>query len=299
MNPIPNITLEQWQTLVAIVEQGGYSQAAACLHKSQSAVTYAVQKIEELLGVKIFTLQGRKAMLTPAGQMLYRRARSLLDEAFGLEKTARTLSAGWEPEIRIAVEILFPNALLLQALSRFGNESRHTRIEVYESVLSGTSEALLERKVDIAISPVIPPGFMGDRLFALKMIAVAHPDHPLHHMDQELTYRDLRDHRHLLVRDSGMRRGQWVFSVEVDQRWTFSHTATSIKAACAGHGFAWFPETHMSDELRSGLLKPLPLREGRERNVELYLILADPNGAGPGARRLVELLREEAAAFSV
>ncbi len=50
----PHITLEQWRALIAVVEAGGYAQAALSLNKSQSAVTYSVQKIEEMLGVEVF-----------------------------------------------------------------------------------------------------------------------------------------------------------------------------------------------------------------------------------------------------
>ncbi len=92
----PRITLEQWEALLAVVDAGSYAKAAERLHKTQSTVTYAVQKIESLLDVKAFDIQGRKAVLTPTGQLLYRRARVLLDEASGLETAARRLSAGWE-----------------------------------------------------------------------------------------------------------------------------------------------------------------------------------------------------------
>src|ERR687895_1666972 len=97
----PRVTLEQWEALVAVVDAGGYAQAAERLSKSQSSVSYLVQKLESLLGVKAFEIQGRKAVLTPTGQLLYRRARVLLEEAGGLESAARRVSAGWEPELRI------------------------------------------------------------------------------------------------------------------------------------------------------------------------------------------------------
>ncbi|HWM27010.1 MAG TPA: LysR family transcriptional regulator, partial [Woeseiaceae bacterium] len=109
----PRISLEQWRCLIAVVDAGGYAQAAAALHKSQSSVTYAVQKLEALLGVEAFVIEGRKAVLTPTGRMLYRRARVLLEDAGGLERAARKSSAGWEAEIWLAVEILFPAWLLL------------------------------------------------------------------------------------------------------------------------------------------------------------------------------------------
>src|ERR1700752_3400007 len=109
MSGVPKITLEQWRALLAVVDADGYAQAAESLHKSQSAVTYAVQKLEALLGVKVFEVMGRKAPLTATGQVLYRRAKALLDEAGSLEGAASDLAAGWEPELRLAVEIIFPS----------------------------------------------------------------------------------------------------------------------------------------------------------------------------------------------
>ena len=288
----PHITLEQWRSLIAIVDAGGYAQAAEALFKSQSAVTYAVQKIESLLGVKAFEIQGRKAILTPTGQMLYRRALALVDEANDLERAAHTLSAGWEAVIHIAAEILFPSRLLLACLGRFGQESPRTRVELIESVIGGTSDALLKGSADLAILPQLPPGFLGDLLIRIRLLAVAHADHPLHHHGRELTYRDLRAYRHLVVRDSGAKRDQRAVTVEVDQRWTVGQVATSIQAVCMGYGFAWLPEEHIREELRTGMLRPLPLREGGTREVPLYLVLANPDFAGPGVRRLAEIIRK-------
>ena len=105
MTPRSRISLDQWRALRAVVEAGGYAPAAATLNRSQPAVTYAVQKLEQTLGVKVFEIRGRKARLTPVGEVLYRRARALIDEAGALEHAARDLAAGWEPELRLAVEI--------------------------------------------------------------------------------------------------------------------------------------------------------------------------------------------------
>ena len=286
----PRISLEQWRSLLAVVDAGGYAQAAVALHKSQSAVTYAVQKMESLLEVKIFEVIGRKARLTATGQVLYRRAKALLDEAGALEGAAGSLAAGWEPELKLAVEIVFPTWLLLEALSRFAKERPDTRVELYETVLSGTDELLLERRVDLAIGSAVPAGFAGDRLMPVRFIAVAHPHHPLHHLGRELTLQDLRKYRHLVIRDSGSQRrgGTWLGA---EQIWTMSQKATSIHAATLGLGFAWFPEDTIRNELASGALAPLPLREGGERWADLYLVFADRDYAGPGARRLAEIIR--------
>ena len=119
MPSTPRITLEQWRALQSVVEAGGYAEAAEALHKSQSTLSYAVQKIERLLDVRVFEIKGRKAVLTEAGQVLYRRARTLLEEAAMLEHGAAAMAQDWQPEIRIAVEILFPTWLLLECLAEF------------------------------------------------------------------------------------------------------------------------------------------------------------------------------------
>jgi DNA-binding transcriptional LysR family regulator len=293
--PSLRITLEQWRCLVAVVESGGYAQAAATLHKSQSSITYALQKLEAALGAKAFVIVGRKAVLTPTGQMLYRRARTLLEDASGLERAGRKLSAGWEAEISLAVEVVFPTWLLLECLNRFGTESPQTRIELLETVLGGTPEALQSGGVDLAVSPDVPPGFSGEPLMPVHFIPAAHPNHPLHRLGREITSRDLRKHRHLVVRDSGSRRDKRARTIEVEQRWTVTNMPTSIGAACRGYGFAWFPEDKIRGELAEGSLKPLPLRGGRRRTVQLYLIFTDPDAAGPGTLRLAEIIREKTA----
>jgi len=286
----PKITLDQWSVLQEVVECGSYAKAAERLHRSQSTLSYAIRQIERLAAVQVFTLQGRKAELTSAGEALYRQGKKLVEEAHRVERLAAELAAGWESEIVLAVEIVFPTWLLLECLGEFAKERPQTRIELFESVLGGTEEAVLERRVDFAIGPSIPQGFLGDRLMQVRFVAAAHPDHPLHHLGRAVTMSDLKQHRHLLVRETGSRRTS-APSLVADERWTVSNKATSIRAACMGLGFAWFPEENIRDELREGKLKVLPLQEGGQRYSDLYLIFADPEAVRPGARRLAQIIR--------
>src|SRR5262245_10825700 len=116
------ITLDQWSALVSVVESGGYAKAAEALHKSQSTLTYAIQQLEHLLGVKAFERRGRKSVLTPAGELLYRRGKGLIEEAGRLELAAGSLAQGWEAQIRIAAEIVFPTWLLIRCLGEFSKQ---------------------------------------------------------------------------------------------------------------------------------------------------------------------------------
>ena len=289
----PRITLEQWRALQAVVEAGGYAQAAERLHKSQSTLTYAVQQIQKLLGLKVFEIRGRKAVLTEAGQVLYRRARTLLEEAALLERGAAQMTQEWQPEIRLAVEVIFPTWLLLESLEAFARERPETRIELYETVLSGTQELLTEGRVDLAIGSLEGAGISGMALMPVRFIAVAAPSHPLHHLGRELTERDLKRHRRIFIRDTGTQRKPEVSGVEL--RWTVSNKATSIRAVTMGLGFAWLPEETILPELRAGQLKALPLEGGSHRSAQLFASFSDPEFPGRDVARLAEILRERAA----
>lgn len=294
-DPIPRITLEQWHILQAVVDHGGFAQAAEALHRSQSSVSYAIAKLQERLPVPVLIQSGRKAKLTEAGELLLRRARALLEQAHGLERLAASLAQGWEPEIRLAVEVIFPPTLLFEALGRFADASRadahEVRVQLFESVLSGTDEALLSHRVDLAITTRVPPGFLGRALSTVEFLAVAAPSHPLHRLGRPLGEQDLKAHRQLVVRDSGQFRQQDSGWLAAEQRWTVSHLRTSIMAVRQGLGFAWIPREHIQEELARGELLPLPLAEGGSRRIPLYLVLADSDNAGPATRELARTLR--------
>ena len=53
-------TLEQWRMFKAVVEYGGYAQAADAIHKSQSTISYGVHKLQEQLGVQLLEVEGRQ-----------------------------------------------------------------------------------------------------------------------------------------------------------------------------------------------------------------------------------------------
>jgi DNA-binding transcriptional LysR family regulator len=291
------VSLEQWRALLAVIDAGGYARAAELLNKSQSSVSYAISQLESALGVAVFELQGRKAVATPAGELLYRRARLLLEQAERLEKSAECLAVKVEPLVRIAADLLIPANKVLACMAIFALKFPDTRIEMFESVLSGTEEALLQRQVDLAIGSRVPTGFVGEKLLTIQMRGISTPDHPLQHLGRPATFDDMRQYRQIIIRDSGLYRRHSEGWQGAEQRWTVGHIKTSLEAIRMGLGYAWLPEAYVYDDIAAGRLCYLPVDIGAVREVATYLTFADRELAGPATRYLAEVLKTELPKF--
>jgi len=289
---LPKTTLEQWRVLQAIVDHGGFAQAAEALHRSQSSISYAVARLQEQLGVDLLVIDGRKARLTDHGRALLAAAGELLTDAQRLEGLAASLMQGWEPEIRVVVDVVFPNALLLQVLSAFMRIAPQTRIQLKEVVLSGAEEALQGQEADVVIGTRVPSTHLGDHLLDIQFIAVAHPDHALHRLGRALDAEDLRRELQVVLRDSGTVKPRDEGWLGATQRWTVSSLQTSVSMVGAGLGFAWLPKHLIASQLANGTLVPLPLAEGGTRQVSLYLLFGKPGRPGRGASELAEVIRQ-------
>lgn len=288
----PKISLEQWAAFKAVVDEGSFARAADALNKSQSAISYALSKLEQQLPTPVLVQQGRKAVLTDAGQQLYRHATDLLNQAANVENAAQYLASGWESEVVIAVDALFTMSAIFCALQRFSLEHPHTRLRILETTLSGTEEALFTRQADLVLTAHVPPGFLGTKLGSVTMVPIASAHHPLAQREQNrsLTEAQLSQHRQIVLRDTGTKREQNVGWLRAEQRWTVSHPSSSIEAVKNGLGFAFLPREKLTTELEKGELVELKLSEAIERHITLYLIKTAGSNAGPAAQAIAEEL---------
>ncbi|MBT8766564.1 LysR family transcriptional regulator [Metapseudomonas boanensis] len=287
----PRVTLDQWRTLQAVVDHGGFAQAAEATHRSQSSVSYTVARMQEQLGVPLLRIEGRKAVLTEAGEVLLRRSRQLVKQASQLEELAHHMEQGWEAEVRLVVDAAYPNARLVRALSAFMPQSRGCRVRLREEVLSGVEEVLLEGSADLAITTLDIQGYLGAALCSVEFIAVAHPDHPLHRLNRQINFQDLESQLQVVIRDTGRTQPRDVGWLGAEQRWTVGSLSTATNFVSSGLGFAWLPRHLIERELTEGVLKPLPLEQGGSRHPSFYLYANKEKALGPASQILVELIR--------
>lgn len=290
---MPKTSFDQWKTLQAVIDCGGFAQAAEKLHRSQSAVSYAVSQLQQQLGVPLLKIEGRKARLTDIGAVMLAHSRKLVRDANDLEQLAQRLADGWEPEIRLVVDGAMSIDFLFAALREFSATCPQTQIQLREVIMSGAEEALLNDSADVAICAWVPPNFLGDPLAATEFVAVAHHRHPLHQSGSELSVPHLVEHRQVVISDSGTVSKRDFGWLGAEQRWTFTHMSTAVAAIKSGLCFGWVPRHRVEPELASGELKVLPLREGASYFAPLYLVRGIGRD-GPATQKLMQLFSEHA-----
>ncbi|MCG9696558.1 LysR family transcriptional regulator [Shewanella sp. Isolate11] len=282
-------TLEQWRILQAVVDHGGYAQAAQKLNKSQSSLNHAVAKLQSQLGVSLLEVRGRKAYLTETGEVLLRRSRHITRSVSELEKLANSLEKGWEPTLIVAREIIYPMDKLVDALSQFEHQGRGTRIIILDSVISGTHELIESQQVDIAIAGTPPKQYLAEPLGQIEFQLVCHPSHPL--VEYELLDdQTLAEHLQIVIKDTGQVERTDFGWLKAERRWTVSNFHEAITILNKGLGFCWVPAHYVNELIKNGKLHQLSLQGSSHRRAAVNLIIPNKDQQGPASQLLEQLI---------
>ncbi|EPF6608843.1 LysR family transcriptional regulator [Klebsiella aerogenes] len=261
-------TLEQWALLEKVIELGSFAKAAEETNRSQSSVSYNLALLQERLGVALLAPSGRRAVLTPAGELLLNQVKPLLKAFSWVETHAATLRNGARTRLDLVVDSIFPRQRLFAILRQFQQRYPQTQVRLTE-VLENVDEAsavrseadvmVLTRRQDIT--------GRGEWLMNIDFIAVAHRDHPLSQSDELLDDNALAPWPLIRIAD---RSGD---ASSTRDAWTFSTIDAAIDAVLYQVGFGWLPEERIRAHLEQGVLKALQLSHGARRATPLHLIV--------------------------
>jgi DNA-binding transcriptional LysR family regulator len=300
-NPVPGfpnvrITLKDWRMLHAVASCGTFANAAQLLHVTQPAISYAISKLEEQLGLPLLELNGRKYKLTEIGTALLEHSGTLLQHAAALEEYAKHLQRGSSVEVLLAVDQEFPTSIVMPALYTFSSQCKDATVRLLEVHTSEIQKVLFEKGIDLAINREIPAGFNGDPLLEVEYVCVAHPDHPLFQLGRQLTQADLDREVQVLIKweivsfsSDAKEAGQ------VKRYWQVNNLETVESALCHGIGYGWLPRYRVRKLLEGGELKVLPLLNSSAYKSNFYLVHGRPAIRSPEAEQLANVLRSVAA----
>jgi len=135
------------RVFVEVVRQGGFSRAAKRLHATQPTVSKAVQQLESELRVRLLDRMGRRIALTAAGELVYRRAVTLLAQSDDLLTDLAELRGLKSGVLRIGFPRLGASALFARMIALF--RRRYPGIEVAVGVHSGQKMRELVRSGEL------------------------------------------------------------------------------------------------------------------------------------------------------
>lgn len=285
----PKSTLEQWRILQAVVDHGGYAQAGAALNKSQSSLNHAVAKLQQMLGVQLLEVKGRKAYLTAEGEVMLRRSRLLTQSIEELEVLAENINIGWESEIVIATEIIHPKDKLYAALEAFYPQSRGTRIKIVDEVITGTKDRILEHSADLVISAHPPKGYQGDKLEEVLMNCYCGAEHKLARQSS-VSLQELEKELQIVISDTSSKPEETVGWLKAEQRWTVTNFHEAIDILSRNTGFCWIPQHYAETALKQKQIVEVALTSAKTKHIFTHLVVPQENTLGPGAKLLKQLI---------
>ncbi|WP_297371313.1 LysR family transcriptional regulator [Acidocella sp.] len=292
------VTLDQLRMFVAAVEQKSFSGAGRVLGRAQSVVSQAVAGLEDQLGVKLFSRESRTPALTPEGELLLADARAVLNRLGALKARAKGMSAGVEPELSVAVDVMFPMSVLTRTAAAFGEAFPFTPLRLYVEALGGVAKAVLEGQCQLGIVGSLPfmvTEMVSERLLGVELVLVAAPSHRLAQQTGRLSARDLAGQLQLVLTDrTELSRGR-EFNVFSSRTWRLADMGAKHAFLLAGLGWGGMPMEMVADDLAAGRLVALtpedhPARDYMTMSAS-YLRETPP---GPAGRWFIERLKAEA-----
>ena len=171
------VALDRLTGLIAFARAGSlgsFTAAARSLGISPSAVSKSVQRLEQQLGVSLFTRTTRSLTLTPEGRELHDRAVRLLRDAEEIEQVAKAVRAEPTGTLRIAVSLPIGLHLVAPALPAF--RKLHPKVSI-DLRIDDRLVDIVEQGIDIAvrIGELADSRLLSRRLSPLRLCAYAAP----------------------------------------------------------------------------------------------------------------------------
>jgi DNA-binding transcriptional LysR family regulator len=194
------VDVRQLQNVIAVIERGSLGRAAAALNVSQPALTKSIQRLEERLGVPLFTRDSKGMRPTIYAEALQPHAHGI---AAGVEQALREIEAmrsGIRGTVKIAAGPLVTSDILSTAIVRLMREHPFVRVNIHTAI-GDHMPALLRGEYDFILAQLPlgthPQGLLQRELVNDRVSIIARAGHPLTRKAR-IRAKDLLDYKWVL-----------------------------------------------------------------------------------------------------
>lgn len=192
------MTLSQLRHLISLAQTGSFTRSAEALFLTQPALSRSIKALEDELGQALFDRVGRRAVLTPFGEEISRRARQLVFDADELSLCGKQTPEGRAGAVRIGLGS-GPGAMLMTPLLQTMARSYPTlQVEIARGDTEMLAGRLRERELDVLVVDVRSlapaPDLRVHGVAQMRGAFMVREGHPLTHGSGPLRFDALRQY---------------------------------------------------------------------------------------------------------
>jgi DNA-binding transcriptional LysR family regulator len=251
------LTLDQFKVFAAVAQDGSFSATARRMNRAQSAVTYAIQKLEDQLGLLLFDRAGYRPTLTEAGTALLPRAMRIVSEVEAFSDQARGITQGLEAELPLVVDAMFPMPRIVDALRVFRERYPTVPTRIYVASLGATTNLVLDGTCTFGLALSFATQGVSLKthpIDTVSIVAVAAPCHPLAAFRRPISTDELQQHVQLVLTDNSGRTANRDHGVLSRRNWRLSDLGAKHTMLLGGLGWGGMPLHMVKADLEAGRL---------------------------------------------
>jgi DNA-binding transcriptional LysR family regulator len=287
---IPSI--DQILVLLAVEEEGSFTAAAKRLGRATSAISYAIDTLEQQLGLPLFDRgTTRKPKLTREGEAVVSEAKAVAFSVETLRARVRGFLDNLEPEVSLVVDSLLPLDRLTRLLRDFNARFPTVPVRLLIETLGGVERGVRDGHARIGVGSqfhMTMTGFHRVDIEAVRMIPVAAPNHPLARAPGAAP-REASDYIQLILSERPAADGR-DFGVVSLNSWRIGDIAAKHALLLAGLGWGGMPEPVVRADIEAKRLVKLNLPNWRGGEIPMQALHKVDTPPGPSGRWLIERL---------
>jgi DNA-binding transcriptional LysR family regulator len=279
---IDPLTLDQMRIFVAVAETGSFSAAARRLGRVQSAISQSVQSLESALGTPLFERNGKVPKLNDAGRVILQDARRVIDGAETLKARAEAIAEDVEPELTLAVEAVFPDAVLMQSLKAVRQEFPRLSVTLFTEGLGGAEQRLRDGVARLGLYVpfiTLAPDHETEFLVDVLTVPVVAAGHPLAARGR-LGRSDLEPEVQLILTDRTQITSGISGSIISHHVWRFADLGTRLEFLLEGFGWCYMPIHIVREHIIAGRLNVLDIETVKPPVLPIHVV--HKRGRPPG-----------------
>jgi len=292
---LDGVTLDQLRTFIAAVDEGSFSAAGRKLRRAQSVVSQSLANLEAQLGVKLFDRSARYPKLTEQGQNLLSEARAISDTIDGFKARARAMRDGLEPELAVAIDVMYPMDRITGAATHIRKRYPHTSLRLYVEALGAVIKPLLERRCTLGVIgslPEVPAELHAEPLRDVPFVTLVNPAHPLASLRGTITKAVLRKHVQLVLTDRTDLTVGRDYAVVSPLTWRLADLGAKLAFLRSGLGWGHMPLHMVSADLDSNALVRIRVEDvPKNASLPMKVVYRKDAPPGPAGRAFIAQLK--------